>query len=274
MEVKIHQTSVVEPSVELGNGVEIGPFCYLSGNVKISDRVKLLNNVCVTGNTEIGSDCVIFPFACIGYVPQDLKYRGEESRILIGKNNIIREYVTVHPGTEKGGMLTKIGDGNLLMVSTHVAHDCRIGNANVIANYVGLAGHVVIENNVVIGGLVGVHQYVRIGSFAFIAGGSMVRQDVPPFVSVCGNSARAYGINSIGLTRAGFTQNELAFLRKLFRVFFKSKFAFEERIKLVEELIDHKLERQDFLKSLFLEFVKGSSRGVVKYASDQGEESD
>ena len=214
-ESAIHPTAVIEPGAEIGTGVRIGPFCVVGSQVRLADRVELRSHVVVTGDTAIGDETVIFPFASIGEVPQDLKYRGEKVRLKIGARNRIREYVTMNPGTEGGGGVTRIGDDGLFMAGAHVAHDCRIGDRVILVNNASVAGHCVLEDDVIVGGLSGVHQFVRIGRGAMIGAVTMVTADVIPFGLVQGPRGHLDGLNLIGLKRRGVSRAEIAALRSL-----------------------------------------------------------
>ncbi|MAN57752.1 MAG: acyl-ACP--UDP-N-acetylglucosamine O-acyltransferase [Paracoccus sp. (in: a-proteobacteria)] len=214
-ETAIHPTAVIEPGAEIGTGVRIGPFCVVGSQVRLADRVELRSHVVVTGDTAIGDETVIFPFASIGEVPQDLKYRGEKVRLKIGARNRIREYVTMNPGTEGGGGVTRIGDDGLFMAGAHVAHDCRIGDRVILVNNASVAGHCVLEDDVIVGGLSGVHQFVRIGRGAMIGAVTMVTADVIPFGLVQGPRGHLDGLNLIGLKRRGVSRAEIAALRSL-----------------------------------------------------------
>jgi UDP-N-acetylglucosamine acyltransferase len=231
----IHQTAIIAPSAKIGAGVEIGPYSIIGACVELEDNVEILSHVCVEGRTVIGNGSKIFPFAAIGYRPQDLKYNGEESVLIIGKNNLIREYTTMHPGTTGGIMKTIIGDNNLFMIGVHIAHDCEIGNNVVMGNNATLGGHVKIEDNVVIGGLSAVHQYVRIGCNAIVGGMSGVERDVIPYGAVKGERAHLYGINLIGLKRAGFSRQEISSLRKAYDTIFAENGTLAENLKILEQ---------------------------------------
>ena len=219
----IHNSSVIEKEAKIGNNVKVGPFCYIGPKVKIDDDVVLISNVHVEGNTSIGKGTKIFPFASIGTQPQDLKYKGELNSLEIGENNTIREYVTINPGTEGGGKKTVIGNNCLLMISSHVAHDCNIGNDVVIANNVPLGGHVTIEDSVVIGGNSAVQQFTRIGRLAMIGGMTGVLKDVIPFGLSFGNRNYLRGINLIGLKRKKYDNKKIMELDAAFKKIFSSK---------------------------------------------------
>lgn len=266
-----HPTAIIGENVVLGDDCYIGPYCVLDGHVILGPGNRLISHVTISGRTRIGAGNIFYPFASIGHPPQDLKYQGEPSELIIGDQNIIREYVTIQPGTKGGGMVTIVGNRNLFMACSHVAHDCRVGNGNIFANSVALAGHVNVHDYVVFGGFTGVHQFVQIGSFAFTAGGSMIRQDVPPFVSVQGDSARAYGINSVGLRRHGFCQEEIQLAKRIFRVFFLSSAGLDERLAQIEELANQYPPENRTLAELFVNFVKNSTRGIVKNAMEKND---
>ncbi|MDO5647404.1 acyl-ACP--UDP-N-acetylglucosamine O-acyltransferase [Paracoccus sp. (in: a-proteobacteria)] len=214
-ETRIHPSAVIEPGAQIGAGVEIGPFCVVGPQVELGDGAVLKSHVVVTGETVIGPETVVFPFACIGEVPQDLKYRGERARLDIGARNRIREYVTMNPGTEGGGGLTRVGDDGLFMAGSHVAHDCQIGDRVILVNNVAIAGHCVLEDDVIVGGLSGVHQFVRIGRGAMIGAVTMVTADVIPYGLVQGPRGHLDGLNLVGLKRRGASRADMAALRDL-----------------------------------------------------------
>ncbi|MFS4439006.1 acyl-ACP--UDP-N-acetylglucosamine O-acyltransferase [Paracoccaceae bacterium GXU_MW_L88] len=216
----IHESAVIHEGAEIGDGVEIGPFCVVGPQVRLADGVKLHSHVVVEGRTVIGEKTRIFPFASIGHEPQDLKFAGEDTRLEVGARNTIREYVTMNPGTEGGGGLTRVGDGNLFMMGVHVGHDCMIGNGCVLANYASLGGHSIIEDQVVIGALAGVHQFCRIGQGAMIGGLAAVAADVIPYGSVVGERAHLAGLNLVGLKRRGAPREEMHQLRHLMEKLF------------------------------------------------------
>ncbi|MDP2062817.1 MAG: acyl-ACP--UDP-N-acetylglucosamine O-acyltransferase [Phaeovulum sp.] len=212
----VHPSAVVDPGAVIGAGARIGPFCVVGAEVVLGARVELKSHVVVGGATEIGEDTVVFPFASLGQAPQDLKYRGEASRLVIGARNRIREYVTMNPGTEGGGLVTCIGNDCLFMASAHVAHDCQIGDRVILVNSVAVAGHCVIEEDVIVGGLSGVHQFVRIGRGAIIGALTMVTADVIPHGLVQGPRGVLEGLNLVGLKRRGAGKPEIAELRELY----------------------------------------------------------
>jgi UDP-N-acetylglucosamine acyltransferase len=229
MTTHIHPTAIVEKGAELGAGVKIGPYCVVGPNVKLGNGVELKSHVVVDGWTEIGDETVVFPFASLGSAPQDLKFKGEKSQLIIGKRNKIREHVTMNPGTETGAMKTVVGDNCLFMMSSHVAHDCIVGNNVILANNATLAGHVEVGDYAIIGGLSAVHQFVRIGPFAMIGGMSGVEYDVIPFGLVKGERAHLAGLNYVGLERRGFTKEQVHGLMKAFKQLFDSNGTLSER---------------------------------------------
>ena len=228
----IHNSSVIDKKAKIGKNVKIGPFCYVGPNVELFENVELISNVHIEGNTKIGKGSKLFPFASIGTQPQDLKFKGEKNSLEIGENNLIREYVTINPGTEKGGGKTIIGNNCLLMISSHVAHDCHIGNNVVIANNVPLGGHVTIEDSVVIGGNSAVQQFTRIGRLAMIGGMTGVLKDVIPFGLSFGNRNYLRGINIIGLKRKKYENKKIIELDEAFRKIFQSKNLHENLSKI------------------------------------------
>jgi len=228
----IHNSSIIDKKAKIGNEVRVGPFCYVGPKVLISDNVELISNVHIEGNTKLGKGTKIFPFASIGTPPQDLKYKGETNSLEIGENNVIREYVTINPGTEGGGGKTVIGNNCLLMISSHIAHDCNIGNNVVIANNVPLGGHVTIEDSVVIGGNSAVQQFTRIGRLAMIGGMTGVLKDVIPFGLSFGNRNYLRGINIIGLKRKKYDNKKIMELDKAYKKIFSSKNLHENLSKI------------------------------------------
>jgi UDP-N-acetylglucosamine acyltransferase len=262
----IHSTSVVEPGAELAASVKIGPFCHIGKHVTLGERVELLSHAVVAGHTTIGDGTRIFPFASIGHQPQDLKYKGEESRLVIGRNTIIRENVTINPGTEGGGLVTRVGDGCLLMVGVHVAHDCVIGNEVIMANNATLAGHVVVGDFAVFGGLSAVHQFVRIGRCAMVGGVTGVERDVIPYGSVLGDRARLSGLNIVGMQRHGFSREEIQALRNAYQMLFEGDGTFAERLETVARRFPNVRPVDDVLH-----FIRDeSSRGLVQPKAGNG----
>jgi UDP-N-acetylglucosamine acyltransferase len=227
---QIHATAIIAPGATLADDVVIGPYCVVGRCVELGAGVRLMSHVVVEGRTTIGEGTRIFPFASLGFEPQDLKYRGEDSSLVIGRNNTLREYVTMNPGTEGGGMVTRVGDHGLFMVGVHVAHDCQIGDHVVMANNATLAGHVVVEDFALLGGLSAVHQFVRIGRHAMIGGMSGVERDVIPYGQVMGDRARLSGLNIIGMQRHGFSREDIQGLRSAYQFLFSAEGTFNDRV--------------------------------------------
>lgn len=231
--MSIHNTAIVADGARVAKSASIGPYCIIGSNVVIEEGVNLHSHVCVDGYTTIGADTEIFPFASIGKRPQDLKYSGEASKVIIGKNNVIREYVTIHPGTAAAGsdMQTIIGDNCLLMIGVHIAHDCRIGNGVILSNNASLAGHVEVGDGAILGGMTGYRQFVRVGKGAIIGGGSMVDADVIPYGQVSGERANLAGLNLVGMRRRNVPKEEIQALLQMFKDVFQSdKETLEERL--------------------------------------------
>ncbi len=256
---EIHETAIVDKRAEIEGDVEIGPYCMVGPGVKISKGTKLKSHVVVQGRTTMGEGNMIFPFASVGSIPQDLKYKGEPSELRIGNYNTIREYASLNPGTTGGGMATRIGNHNLLMMYCHIAHDCTLGNRNIIANGATLGGHVVIEDFVIVGGLVGIHQFVRVGSNAILGAGSMVSKDVPPFCNATGDRAQLHGLNVEGLRRRGFDKSKIDSLKKAYRIIFQSKLRTKDALEKVRREIPSCAE----IESLVI-FIANSQRGICR----------
>ncbi len=254
----IHPTAIVEPGATLGAGVKIGPYCVVGPAVELGDGVELISHVVVAGLTRIGPRTRVFPFASIGHSPQDLKYKGEPSRLVIGSDNTIREHVTMNPGTAGGGLLTTVGDHCLFMVASHVAHDCRVGNHVVLANNATIGGHVVLGDWVILGGLAAVHQFVRIGKHAIIGGMSGVENDVIPYGSVMGDRARLAGLNVVGLKRRGFDRDALHDIRRAFRLLFADEGTMAERLTDVAELFPENEPVMDIVR-----FIQSASERAI-----------
>ena len=248
----IHPTAIIDAAAQIGAGVGIGPYCVIGPHVKLEDGVRLIAHVVVDGRTRIGKDTVVYPFASLGLPPQDLKYKGEPSRLDIGARNTIREHVTMNPGTEGGGMLTRVGDDCLFMVGAHVAHDCQIGDHVILANNATLAGHVAVGAYAIIGGLAAVHQFVRIGEHAMIGGMSGVENDVIPYGMVKGDRAHLAGLNLVGLERRGFGREDIRALRSAYRMLFANEGTMAERLEEVAELYKDKAHIEsvvDFIRT-------------------------
>ena len=240
----IHNSSVIDKKAKLGNNVKIGPFCYVGPNVELQQDVELISNVHIEGNTKIGKGTKIFPFASIGTMPQDLKFKGEANSVLIGENNMIREYVTINPGTEGGGGKTIIENNCLFMISSHIAHDCKVGNNVVIANNVPLGGHVTLEDSVVIGGNSAVQQFTRIGRLAMIGGMTGVLKDVIPFGLSFGNRNYLQGINLIGLRRKKYENKKILELDTAYKKIFSSEKLHENLAKINGEFKENELVKE------------------------------
>ncbi len=249
---EIHPTAIVDEAAKIGKNVRIGPYSMIGPDVELGDGVEIISHVVVHGRTSIGANTRMFPFASIGHQPQDQKYNGEPSTLVIGCNNVIREYVTMNPGTEGGGMVTRVGNNCLFMVGAHVAHDCTIGDHVILVNNATLGGHVTIDEWAIIGGLSAVHQFVRIGKHAMVGGKTGVADDVIPYGSVIGNRARLSGLNIIGLTRRDFSRDAIHDIRKAYRLIFAQEGTLSERLQDVGELFPDNepvMEIVNFIKS-------------------------
>lgn len=264
MTIEVHSTAIIEDGAEIGEGTVVGPYTIIRRNVKIGQRNVIGPHVVIEGFTTTGDENQIFQFASVGAIPQDLKYKGEPSELRIGSRNRIREFVTLQPGTAGGGMVTSIGDQNLFMANSHVGHDCRIGSGNVIANSAAIAGHVEIGNRTILGGLCGIHQFVRLGDLCLASAGAMVAQDVPPYCLVQGDRAQIVGLNAVGLDRAGFTKEDISRLKRLFKDVFAGKGLFKERVKAAAETVIGFAPGE-----LMIEFLSSSNRGVCSLHSKQ-----
>ena len=236
--MSIHPSAVIEQGAHIGNGCVIGPFCHVGPNVILHDNVTLKSHVVVTGHTTIGSDTVVFPFASLGEIPQDLKFKGEETRLVIGQRNRIREHVTMNTGTEGGGGVTIVGDECLFMAGCHVAHDVHIGNRVILVNSAAVAGHCILEDDVIIGGLSGIHQFVRIGHGAIIGAVTMVTNDVIPFGLVQAPRGELDGLNLVGLKRKGVARADITALRAAFQMMAQGEGTFNDRVKRMGEETD------------------------------------
>jgi UDP-N-acetylglucosamine acyltransferase len=248
----IHPTAIVDKGAELGKGVVVGPYCCIGPYVELGDGVRVISHAVVAGHTRIGADTRIFPFASIGHPPQDLKYKGEVSSLVVGANNVIREHVTMNPGTAGGGLVTKIGDNCLFMVNAHVAHDCQIGDHVILVNNATLGGHVQVGDWAILGGLSAVHQFVRIGRHAMVSGKAGVADDVIPYGSVTGNRAHLSGLNIVGLKRRNFPRETIHQLRRAYRLIFAQEGTMAERLEDVAELFrgnEAVMEIVDFIRA-------------------------
>lgn len=255
----IHPTAIVSPSATIGDGCHIGPYSVIGGDVEIGTDTRIESHCVIYGRTTIGEGNHIFPFVSIGLAPQDLKFKGEPTATEIGSGNQIREFVTIHRGTEGGGGVTRIGSGNLLMAQAHVAHDCQVGSEIIMANAATLAGHVEVGDKSNIGAYSGVHQFCRIGREAFIGGYSVIVKDALPFAISQGNHARCFGLNKVGMKRRGYSRDTLEKLHRAYHLLLSSKLNTSQAVERIKEEISDCVE-VDYLVS----FIESSGRGVVK----------
>jgi UDP-N-acetylglucosamine acyltransferase len=255
----IHSSAIIDKKASIDSSVKIGPYACIGPNVEIGAGSEIGSHVVIDGPCQIGEGCRIFPFASVGTEPQDKKYFGEKSWLYVGKNNTIREYVNINRGTEAGGGKTVLGEGNWIMATCHIAHDCILGNNIIMANGTTLGGHVTILDNAVIGGMTGIHQFCRVGQFALTGGQSMITQDIAPFTIAVGNRAKTTGINFIGLERAGFTSTEIEEINEAFRIFFKKNLIKSKAVSMIAKEFPDSVH----LKT-FVEFIESSSRGVCR----------
>lgn len=257
--VIIHPSSIVEQGAIIHSNVKIGPFCYIGADVEIGEGTVLKSHVVINGKTKIGKNNTVYQFSSIGEVNQDLKYANEPTLTEIGDSNIIHECVTIHRATVQGGGLTKIGSHNLFMASSHVAHDCFVGDHCILANNATLAGHVTLGDYVILGGLSAIHQFCSIGSSVMIGGCSAVVKDVPPYLIIQGNHAKPHGINKEGLKRRGFSQEAIKVIMDCYKLIYRNGLVFEEAKAKIEEIAEHHKEAL-----LFIEFFKKSTRGIIR----------
>ena len=255
----IHPSAIIDSGAQIADDCEIGPFSVIGPDVVIGRHCKIASHVVINGPTTIGSNNTIFQFSSVGEGPQDLKYSGEPTQLQIGDDNIIREYATIHRGTVGGGGLTKVGSGNLLMAYSHIAHDCIVGDNVILSNAASIAGHVVIGNQVILGGFTCVHQFTHIADHAFTGLGTVVNRDIPPYVVAAGNHARAVSINKKGLQRRGFSNDTIAALHKTFRLLIKSRLERNHALEQLQPLSEKFPEVR-----AFIEFVQSSERSVVR----------
>ncbi len=259
MAKEIHETAEISSKAEIDDDVSIGPFCIVGEGVSIKKGTKLLSNIVIEGNTEIGEECTIYTFASIGLPPQDLKYKNEKTGVKVGNKNIIREYVTIHRASVGGDRLTEVGDSNFLMAYVHIAHDCKIGNGVIMANAATLAGHVLVEDFAFIGGIVAVHQFTRIGAYSMVGGFSGIGQDIPPYTMASGPRAKLYGLNALGLKRHGFSDDAINILKKAYKILFREKRTLKDALKKIKSDIPETPE----IKHL-LEFIEKNKRGICR----------
>lgn len=257
--MNIHPTAIISPDATLSEGVDIGPYSIIGPDVHIGKNTKIAPHVVIESRTDIGEENRIAQFASIGGPPQDLKYKGEPTRVVIGNRNIIKEYVTINRSTTADIGVTILGDDNMLMAYCHVAHNCKLGNHVIMSNGVNLAGHIHLEDYAIIGGMTGIHQFTRIGAHCIIGGASAVNKDIPPFVTASGNFAKLYGLNMIGLKRRGFTEETIGALKAAYRIVFRSSLLLATAIRRVEEEVENLPEVRQFL-----DFIRASERGICR----------
>jgi UDP-N-acetylglucosamine acyltransferase len=255
---EIHPTAIVDKVAELGEGVTVGPFSIIQGRVVIGHDTRIGSHVVIKEFTTIGSHCQVFQFAVLGEIPQDLKFQGEDSQLIIGDGNTIREFATMHRGTAGGGGVTRIGHGNLFMAYTHVAHDCQVGNGVIMSNAATLGGHITVEDYAILGGLSAIHQFCRIGRHAFVGGCSAVHRDVPPYAMAVGNRAKLVGLNLVGLKRHGVSEPVLSSLKRAYELLFLSDLNQKEALGRIKEEFPQVPEIQHLLH-----FLESSERGVL-----------
>ncbi len=257
--MKIHPTAIIDPAAELGRDVEVGAYAYIGPKVQVGEGTRVMHHACIHGYTRIGQQCVIWPYASVGTDPQDLKYSGEESWLEIGSGVIIREFATLNRGTAGGGGITRVGDRCLLMAYSHVAHDCQLGKGVIMANSANLAGHVTLEDHCILGGLVAVHQFTRIGTYCFVGGMSAVNKDLPPYTLCEGNRAVTHGLNLVGLRRAGFSEETINALKQAYRIVFRTRTPLAKALEQVQAEVPQTPEVRHFV-----EFIRNSERGVPR----------
>ena len=256
----IHPTALVDSKAVLGEGVEVGPFAVIEEGVTLGEGTKIGPHVIIREGTQIGKRCHIYQFCSVGEAPQAFAYKGEKTALIVGDQNVFREYVTLHRGTLHGGGRTVIGSRNYFMAYSHVAHDCLIGDHVVLANGAALAGHIVIEDHAIIGALSGIHQFCRVGTHAFISGLTGVSLDIPPYMLAAGDRAKLFGLNTVGLKRAQFSEQTLRALKKVYRTFFRSGLPLEKAMKHVGE---DEVSQIPEVRHL-LDFVRHTKRGITR----------
>lgn len=259
MATRIHPTAIVADGAELDEGVEVGPYAVVGAHVKIGAGSTVGSHAVVDGHTTLGAKSRVFPQAAVGCIPQDLKYQGEPTRLECGDGNMFREFCTVHIGTEGGGGVTRLGSGILVMSYAHVAHDCAVGDGCILANGATLAGHVTLEDHVTVGGLAAIHQFVRIGRLAFVSGGSMVTMDVPPYCTCKGDRAGVAGLNTVGLSRAGYDDGAVKRIKGAYKTVFRAGLGLKEACDALRPDAEGYPELAHFLA-----FLEGSERGIAR----------
>lgn len=253
----IHETAIIEKGAKLGANVEVGPWTFIGANVEIGDNCKIGSHVVVRGPTRLGRDNQIFQFSSIGEDCQDKKYAGEDTELIVGDNNVFRECTTVHRGTVQDNRLTQIGSNNLFMAYVHIAHDCMIGNDNILANATTLAGHVHVGDQVIMGGFTGVHQFCKIGSHAFTAVNSVVVQDIPPYIMAQGHNAVPRAINAEGLKRRNFSKEQIQNIRRAFKILYRSGLTLDSALSEIQSMNAEEL-------NIMVDFIASSSRGIIR----------
>lgn len=259
MATEIHKSAIVSKKAEIGEDVFIGPYCIVGDGVSLGRGTKLISHVVIEGDAEIGEDSVIHQFATIGLPPQDLKYKGEKTSVKIGRKNIIREYASIHRASISGNGVTRVGDSNFIMAYVHIAHDCIIGTSNILANASTLAGHVLIEDFVFIGGLVAIHQNNRVGSYAMVGGCTGITQDIPPYTMASDHRAKLYGLNVIGIKRRGFTDETVNTLKKAYKILFRDKAPMSEALERIKTSLPQIPEILHLV-----EFIEANKRGICR----------
>jgi UDP-N-acetylglucosamine acyltransferase len=257
--LEIHPTAIVHPGARIGSGVKIGAFSTIGEHVSIGKDTIIDSHVVMDGWTEVGENCRISPFASIGAAPQAIRYRGEPTKLTMGSSNVIREFVTINRGTPEGGGNTVLGNGNFIMAYSHIAHDCKIGNQVIMANGSTLAGHILVEDFAIIGGLVTIHQFVRVGCYSIIGGASAAPQDIPPYTTASGNRAKLFGLNLVGLRRHHFSEATVSALKQAYRIIFRSHLSLRKAMERAEKEVPQIPEVRHFL-----EFLKNSKRGICR----------
>jgi len=257
--MNIHPTAIVSPHANLEEGVEVGPYTIIGADVHIGKNTIIGSHVVVEDHTDIGEDCRIFQFSSLGGAPQDLKFKGEKTRLIVGNHNTIREFVTINRATSADIGVTIIGNHNLLMAYCHVAHNCKLGNHIVMANAATLAGHIHVEDFAIIGGLTGIHQFTRIGAHSIIGGASAVTKDIPPYIMAAGNHAKPYGLNTVGMKRRGFKEETITALKEAYRLIFRSSLLFTVAIERVKNEVADTSEVRHFI-----DFIQKSERGIIR----------
>jgi len=257
--LEIQPTAIVHPKASIASGVKVGAYSLIGENVRIGNDTVIESHVVVEGWSEIGQRCHLFPFVSIGAPPQHLRYRGEPTRVIIGDDNVIREFVTINRATVEGGGETVLGNNNFIMAYSHIAHDCKIGNQVIMANNSTLAGHILVEDFAIVGGLVAIHQFARVGCYSIIGGASGIPQDIPPYTIAAGNRARLYGLNLVGLKRHKFPAATVSALKQAYRILFRSHLTLHKAMDRVEKEVPDLPEIRHLL-----EFLKDSKRGVCR----------